>query len=76
MATSRAGEAGLDRSIGDDILWGLEEIATELGLDHYQVRYRAQAGQLPVRRIGRRYFASRAELRDYLFGRASAARRL
>ena len=73
MATVKETEAGRSCSIADDILWGLEEIAAELRLNEHQVIYRIKTGALPVRRYGRRFYASRAELRDHFFGQTSAA---
>jgi hypothetical protein len=72
MATVKETEKAV-QSIAFDLLWGVAAIAEELGLNQHQVIYRINTGELPVRRYGRRVYASRTELHDHFFGPNSAA---
>jgi hypothetical protein len=47
----------------DDLLWGIREIAKEIGRSERQTFHLASTGQIPVGKIGGRHVASRSKLR-------------
>jgi hypothetical protein len=59
-------------SLGDDLIWGMENIATEIGLPLRRIYYLHARGKLPfIKKIGHRTaFASRKKLRLF-FARKS-----
>ena len=52
-------------SLGDDILWGCNQIAKELGKNPRQIAHLVEAGAIPTGRVGGRIVASRKRLREY-----------
>lgn len=52
--------------LADDLLYGAAAIAAELGLRKHQAIWRLNHGQLPARRLGRVWVASRAALRAHM----------
>ena len=56
--------------LADDLLWGVDSIADEIGRTPRQVYYLLEGGQLPAQKIGGRWCASRARLRKFFEGSA------
>jgi hypothetical protein len=52
-------------TLGDDLLMGVAAIAAELGERPRRVEYLLGRGLIPGRRVGRRWYASRAALRAF-----------
>lgn len=48
-----------------DLLWGIKDIATYLGISEREAFYQAERGNLPVTRVGRRIVASKNRLRAH-----------
>jgi len=56
-------------TLGDDLIWGMDSIAAEIGLPLTRAYYLAATGKLPIRKVGHRtVVASREQLRRYLAG--------
>jgi hypothetical protein len=55
---------GVD-TLADDLVWGVINIAAELGLTERQAYYQVEHGGIPVGRLGDKIFASRAALRRH-----------
>ncbi len=55
----------------DEILWGAEAIATEIGRDRSATFHLLSAGALPAKKVGGRWVASKAKLRAFLSGEAA-----
>jgi hypothetical protein len=55
-----------------DTLWGARAIASYVGLSDRQAYYLLETGQLPGRKIGDRWVASREGLRRHLLGGEAA----
>jgi hypothetical protein len=53
---------------GDEILWGAAAIAAEIGLTSRATFHLLSKGELPARKVGARWVASRARLRAYIVG--------
>ena len=56
--------------LSDDLVWGAEEIGKEIGLEPHQVFYKLARGQLPAKKIGTLWVASRSQLKAHLTGEA------
>lgn len=48
-----------------DIVWGAREIARLIGMTPKAVFHMLERGQIPARKVGRRWCASRAALREF-----------
>ena len=59
-----------DTSLRDDLLWGAQAIAKELGLDRRAVFYLLQTGKLPATKTGRIWTSTRSRLRHHFAGDA------
>jgi hypothetical protein len=55
----------MDPKVGDDLLWGVEEIAKEIRQPVRQVYWRLENGQLPAGKQGQTWVASRQALRKF-----------
>ena len=56
-----------------DLVWGAREIAKCINLKSAKQAFRLlESGQLPARKIGRAWVASRSALREHLIGAAPA----
>ena len=51
--------------LGQDLLWGVDAIAGELGLNRRQTHYQLETGKLPARKQAGKWIASRSGLRRY-----------
>ena len=51
-----------------DVVWGAASIAREIGLDRQSTYHLLSRRLIPAQRIGRRWVASRARLRQTLTG--------
>lgn len=60
-------------SLSDDLLSGAREIAGFTGLTEKQVYNYAEAGQIPVFRIGRRIYSRKSQLEQAFAAPAVAA---
>ena len=57
-----------------DLIWGLNNIAKEVGRSYQQLHHMVRAGHLPpVRQIGQRYVVSRKALIEFFHGQETAA---
>jgi hypothetical protein len=56
--------------IADDILWGAELISAEIGLPLKKTLYHLSRGNLPAKKCGALWTASRRALRTHLLGAA------
>lgn len=54
-----------------DILWGVEDIAKAIGRTRRAAYHVLDAGELPARKVGGRWCASRQRLIAHLLGEAS-----
>lgn len=61
-----------ERAVHDDLLWGTEAIATEIGRPLRATFHLLANGRIPARKIGRTWVASRAALREFFVGDAAA----
>jgi hypothetical protein len=52
-------------SLGSDLLWGVDQIRAELGLNRRQTYYQLETGKLPARKQAGKWIASRSGLRRY-----------
>jgi hypothetical protein len=48
-----------------DLIWGAEAIGAEIGLNTRQAFWLLENGQIPARKVGRRWCASRTGLRKH-----------
>ena len=48
-----------------DLIWGITAIAREIGRSNRQTYHMVESGTLPVKRVGHRFVANRAELRKF-----------
>jgi hypothetical protein len=56
-----------------DLVWGAREIAKCINLKSAKQAFRLlESGQLPARKVGRSWVASRSSLREHLIGAAPA----
>jgi hypothetical protein len=55
-----------------DILWGADAIAAEIRRDRSATFHLLSAGALPAKKVGGRWVASRAKLREFLLGEVAA----
>jgi hypothetical protein len=53
------------RALGDDLLWGVKAIASEINRTERQTFNLVKTAAIPVRKIGGRYVASRTALRRH-----------
>jgi hypothetical protein len=51
-------------ALSSDLIWGVKPISTVIGRTERQTYHMLVTGQLPARRIGGRWFASRSGLRQ------------
>jgi hypothetical protein len=58
-------------SLRDDLLWGCQAIADELGLDRRAVFYLLQTGKLPAIKTGNTWTTTRSRLRRHFEGKSS-----
>jgi hypothetical protein len=55
----------METKVADDLLWGVEAIAKEIGQPVRQVYWRLESGQLPAGKHGQIWVASRQALRKF-----------
>jgi hypothetical protein len=55
----------MEPKVADDLLWGVEAIAKEIGQPVRQVYWRLENGQLPAGKNGQIWVASRQALRKF-----------
>jgi hypothetical protein len=55
----------MESRVADDLLWGVEAIAKEIGQPVRQVYWRLEQGQLPAGKSGNIWVASRQNLRTF-----------
>jgi hypothetical protein len=53
-----------DQPLGDDLLWGVAEIAKEIRRTRRQTGHLLERGLLPAIKVGRHWCSSRAALRN------------
>jgi hypothetical protein len=53
-------------NLGSDLLWGVKSIGEAIGRDSRQTFHLLNAGYIPGARIGGKWVASRAKLRQHL----------
>ena len=59
-------------AIKDDLVWGTQRIADEIGKSLTETQYLIRVGALPVRRLGpKTIFASKRQLRRHLTPKAT-----
>jgi hypothetical protein len=58
----------MEPKVADDLLWGVEAIAREIGQSARQVYWRLENGQLPAGKNGQTWVASRETLRRFFQG--------
>ena len=51
--------------LGDDLIWGVAGIAKEINRNQRQTFHMLENGKLPARKVGGRWCASRAGLRQF-----------
>ena len=56
-------QSNVTNDLASDLLWGVAPIAKEIGRSPRQAFHMIYTGQLPVKKIGGRYCASRTRLR-------------
>jgi hypothetical protein len=54
--------------LGDDLIWGVAAISREIDLPVKKVFYRLERGDLPAKKVGAIWVASRRKLRAQLIG--------
>ena len=59
-------------ALAGDLLWGADAIGRELGLTERKAFYQLERGNLPARKIGGLWVASRAKLRELFHGEGTA----
>lgn len=57
-----------EKAVREDMLWGIEAIAAEIGRPLRATFHLLANGRIPARKIGQTWVASRDELRRYLRG--------
>lgn len=57
---------------GQDMAWGVAEIARVIGRDERATYHLLAIKELPARKVGGRWVASRAKLRAFLRGEVAA----
>ena len=57
---------GYDRSLSDDLVWGVKALAVEIGRTERQTFHLLERGLIPGRKLGGRWVASRSALRQSL----------
>jgi hypothetical protein len=65
MSTTKNAET---ETIGSDLLWGAEAISREIDLPVKKVFYRLERGDLPGKKVGNVWVASRNKLRAHFAG--------
>lgn len=55
----------------DDFLWGVEPIAHEIARDVRATYHLLASGEIPAKKVGGRWVASRMKLRAFLRGEAA-----
>ncbi len=69
MAVS--GQVMTEKSCGQaDLAWGVDEIAKAIGRTERATFHLLAKGQLPARKVGGRWVASRRKLLSYILGEA------
>lgn len=63
----------MDQTLARDLCWGAEEIAREIGRPRSATFHMLAAGQLPAKKVGGRWCASRARLRALFLDDGKAA---
>jgi hypothetical protein len=74
MSHTLSGEAKRQR-LGDDLIRGASAIAHELDEPVRRINYMLERGQLPARKVGGRWYASRSQLRAHFIAEATKAGR-
>jgi hypothetical protein len=67
-------EAAAGGALSDDIVWGVDGIATEIGRTPRQTFHLISTGAIPAGKAGGRIFASRARLREHFRALLDSAR--
>lgn len=65
---------GPTTKLKDDLLWGAQAIADEIGLDRRVVFYLLQNGALPATKTGNTWTSTRSRLRRHFEGEAKPER--
>ena len=55
----------MNRNLSDDLIWGADAIAKEVGLSRRQAYYMLDRGLLPAGQQGEKWVASRAALKAH-----------
>jgi hypothetical protein len=58
-------ENAMETRVGDDLLWGVRQIAEELGMKERQVYYQLEKGLLPGGKSGEIWVGSRQALKAH-----------
>ena len=58
----------MDETLARDLCWGAEEIAREIGRPRSATFHMLSTGQLPAKKVGGRWCASRSKLRSLFLG--------
>jgi hypothetical protein len=61
----------METELANDLAWGVGEIAKAIGRDERATYHLLAGQQLPARKVGGRWCASRRRLREYLTGGAA-----
>ncbi|HZK89499.1 MAG TPA: hypothetical protein VFC56_05060 [Stellaceae bacterium] len=61
----------IENTLSDDLLWGAEAIANEIGVSRRKAFYYLETGGIPAKKIGGLWVASRLSLRRH-FGAVKA----
>lgn len=62
-----------ESTLAEDLLWGAGAIAREVGIAERKVFYQLESGNLPAKKIGGQWVASRKKLRALFYGDEAAA---
>lgn len=54
-----------------DLIWGIGEIAAVIGISFAATAYMLREGQIPARKVGERWVASRERLNEFFSGKAA-----
>lgn len=55
-----------DAEFAADLVWGIAEIGKVLGLEPHQAHYRLEKGQIPAKKLGSNWVASRSRLKRFI----------
>lgn len=74
LATPTYGQPVRTEPLRDDLIWGVDGIAEEIGKTQRQVFHMISTGAIPAAKVGGRIVASRARLREHFRALLDTAR--